>query len=112
MWMCLRSWLEVGAIKCLPTMDLEKITQQLIGRRRKSAGMGSTGLPMFRLEPKTEFRSRLGASPDHVDALALCVHAARIRSGERASISKRKPSMRQPPRHDGTDNVAFIDFST
>jgi hypothetical protein len=110
--MCLRSWLEVAAIKAAPTLDVDKITQQLISRRRKSAGLGKTGIPMFRLEPKDEYKKRMKVSPDHVDALALCVHAARIRSGQKASISKYKQVVATAHHHSDVDHLKTIDFST
>jgi hypothetical protein len=110
LWMCVRSWLEVSSIKAAPTLDVDKITQQLISRRRKSAGLGKTGLPMFRLEPKDEYRRRMKISPDHVDALALCVHAARARTGERQTLTKRKPIIPISYEVD-VDNIKTIDFS-
>jgi hypothetical protein len=112
MWFCLRSWLEVGAIKVSPFMDLEKITQQLIGRRREAAGLGPTGLPCFRLEQKSKFRSRMGVSPDHVDAMAMCVHAARIRSGEKASLTKDKKAIATAIYESDPCNVVYLDFSS
>lgn len=71
LWFALRAFAEFGVLLISPSMDLEKLSQQLTQRHFRTAGQKS------RVEPKSEYVLRGFTSPDEADSLTLFVHAAR-----------------------------------
>lgn len=112
MYFALRNWLEFGFVKMSPHVDMSLLQKELIGRKRKSAGLGPTGEPRYRLEKKEDFKARYGFSPDRADALVMALHVARMRGPERAQMAKRKRLTVNAPQYEEPSNISHIDFST
>jgi hypothetical protein len=112
MYFALRDWLEFGYIKASPNISMDKLQKELIGRKRKRAGLGPTGEPMYSLEEKKEFKSRYGFSPDRADALVMLLHVARLRGPEQAQMARKKRVAATGTYDiDALSNVSYIDFS-
>lgn len=112
MYFALRNWLEFGYIKASPNIKMDKLQQQIIGRKRKRAGLGNTGKQMYGLETKDEFKKRFQHSPDIADALVMLLHVAITRGPEKAEMSRHhKPAVTGTYGGGEVNNVAYIDFS-
>jgi hypothetical protein len=112
MYWTFRNWLEFGFVKASPNIDMNKLQKELCGRKRKSAGLGPTGEPRYRLEKKEDFKARYGFSPDRADAMVMCLHVARMRGPERAQMAKKKRLVVNAPQYEEPTNISHIDFST
>lgn len=70
LWFSLRSWFaEGGAIPDDRDGDWGRLQGELTGRVYQYDAQGR-----YQLEPKKEFKKRIGRSPDRADALTLCVY--------------------------------------
>ena len=74
-WVALKYFLEFGYLLISPDILDEELRRQVISRRYRMTG------PRIILERKIKARDRLNQSPDHADAVALLVHAARVSLG-------------------------------
>jgi hypothetical protein len=115
MYMRLRKYLEFGFVSFHPQIQTAQLFKELSGRRYQPAPKGPSGKPRIRLEPKKEFRKRLGWSPDVADALVMLIHGCGINGPERAAMGL---ANNKPPRFKGPDanlgsreRTAYIDFS-
>jgi hypothetical protein len=86
LYMRLRKFLEFGFICFHPQIPTQQLFKELSGRRYQDATKGPSGKPRIRLEPKKEFKRRLGWSPDIADALVMMVHGAALNGPEKASM--------------------------
>jgi|SRR5215469_1484643 len=109
-----RKYLEFGFIAFHPQVQTAQLFKELSGRRYQPATKGTTGKPRIRLEPKKEFRKRLGWSPDIADAVVQMVHGCALNGPDKASMI----GSTRPPRFSGPDanlgpreRTAYIDFS-
>jgi hypothetical protein len=105
-----------------PTMDYIKVSpfitdrveleKQLCGRQRKSSGrMGSTGIPLQRLEDKESYKRRMRESPDHADSAVMCAWTAIVNGPEKAQrVAARRPVKTNSPDLN-YDSMKTIDFS-
>ena len=112
LYFALRHWLEFSFIKCSNHVDMSKLQQEIVGRRRKRSRLGPTGNQMYGLESKQEFKKRYPRSPDRADALVQLLHISRIRGPERAQMAKRKRAPVATSTYDADPtNVTYLDFS-
>jgi hypothetical protein len=113
MYARVRKFLEFGFLAFHPQILTAQLFKELSGRRYQPAPKGPSGKPRIRLEPKKEFKRRLGWSPDIADALVMLVHGAAINGPEKATMLG---SNRQAPRPDSNIGIrekwATIDFSS
>jgi hypothetical protein len=64
------------------------------------------------LEPKKEYKKRLGISPDIADALVMMVHGAAINGPEKASMLGSSRPVPLPGSNIGhREKTAYVDFS-
>lgn len=113
MYSALRKWLEWDYIKFASYIDFNKIFKEITQRRFVMTGKGKTNKARIRLEPKKEFKVRLGWSPDHADALVMLLHGVRLNGPEKASMLLERKKMKVAGSNLGiTDKVKFHDFSS
>src|SRR4029077_15643611 len=74
MYARVRKFLEFGFMAFAPQIQTGQLFKELSGRRYQPAPKGPSGKPRIRLEPKKEFKRRLGWSPDIADALVMMIH--------------------------------------
>jgi hypothetical protein len=113
MYARVRKFLEFGHLAFHPQMDTAQLFKELSGRRYQPAPKGPSGKPRIKLEPKREYKKRLGLSPDIADAVVMCVHAAALNGPEKASMVGSNRAVRFAP----GDNIGirerteYVDFS-
>ena len=90
-YMCLRRWIEFGYFKISPNVRAEKLVQEMTQRRYQLVGKGPTGLGRVAIQSKKEFKKVYGFSPDHADAMVMCLHQARVNGPEKARMTARRP---------------------
>ena len=86
MYMRVRKFLEFGFLCIHPQVQTPQLFKELSGRRYQDATKGPSGKPRIRLEPKKEFKRRLGWSPDIGDALVMMCHGAALNGPEKATM--------------------------
>jgi hypothetical protein len=114
MYARLRKFLEFGFIAFAPQIQTGQLFKELSGRRYQPSPKGPSGKPRMRLEPKKEFKRRLGWSPDIADALVMMIHGAAINGPEKATMlgSERKGPRFRPGENIGLrEKTAYIDWS-
>lgn len=114
MYARMRKFLEFGFIAFAPQIQTGQLFKELSGRRYQPAPKGPSAKPRIRLEPKKEYKRRLGWSPDIADALVMMVHGAAVNGPEKASMlgSERKGPQRGPNSNIGVrERTAYVDFS-
>jgi hypothetical protein len=108
-----RKFFEFGFVAIAPVIQTGQLFKELSGRRYQPASKGPSGKPRIRLEPKKEFKKRLGWSPDIADAFVMMLHGAAINGPEKASMLgsvKQRPL--QPNDNIGVrERTAYLDFS-
>lgn len=112
MYARVRKFLEFGFLAFAPQIMTPQLFKELSGRRYQPAPKGPSGKPRIRLEPKKEFKRRLGWSPDIADALVMLVHGAAINGPEKASMLGSNRAAPRPGSNIGVrEKTAYIDFS-
>jgi hypothetical protein len=112
MYARVRKFLEFGHLCFHPQVLTAQLFKELSGRRYQPAPKGPSGKPRIRLEPKKEFKRRLGWSPDIADALVMLVHGAAINGPEKASMLGSDRQLRPPGSNIGIrEKTAYVDFS-
>jgi len=86
MYMRVRKFLEFGFLAFHPQIPTQMLFKELSGRRYQDATRGPSGKSRIRLEPKKEYKRRLGWSPDIGDALVMMVHGAALNGPEKATM--------------------------
>lgn len=112
MYARVRKFLEFGHLAFAPQILTSQLFKELSGRRYQPAPKGPSGKPRIRLEPKKEFKRRLGWSPDIADALVMLVHGAAINGPEKASMLGSDRQAKRPNSNIGIrEKWTTIDFS-
>ena len=113
MYARVRKYLEFGLMAFHPQVPTAQLFKELSGRRYQPSSKGPSGKPRIKLEPKKEFKKRLGWSPDIGDAIVMLVHGCAINGPEKASmIGSSRPIPIRPDGHIGVrERTAYIDFS-
>lgn len=113
MYMRVRKWLEFGLMSFHPQMQTVMLFKELSGRRYQPSSKGPSGKPRIRLEPKKEYKKRLGWSPDIGDAVVMLVHGVGLNGPEKVSmIGSNRPRPFVPDGNIGPrERTAYIDFS-
>jgi hypothetical protein len=114
MYARVRKFLEFGFLAFAPQIQTSQLFKELSGRRYQPAPKGPSGKPRIRLEPKKEFKRRLGWSPDIADGLVMMVHGAALNGPEKASMlgSEQRKRFSGPDANIGVrERTAYIDFS-
>jgi hypothetical protein len=112
MYARVRKFLEFGFLAFAPQIATAQLFKELSGRRYQPAPKGPSGKPRIRLEPKKEFKRRLGWSPDIADALVMLVHGAAINGPEKATMLGSNRQAARPGSNIGVrEKWATIDFS-
>jgi hypothetical protein len=113
MYARVRKYLEFGYMAFHPQVQTNQLFKELSGRRYQPASKGPSGKPRIKLEPKKEYRKRLGWSPDVADACVMLVHGCAINGPEKASMigsNRARPFV--PDGNIGPrERTAYIDFS-
>jgi hypothetical protein len=114
MYARVRKFLEFGFMAFHPQIQNSQLFKELSGRRYQPAPKGPSGKPRIRLEPKKEFKKRLGWSPDIADALVMMIHGAALNGPEKASMlgSNKTPRFRSGENIGPRERTNYIDFST
>jgi hypothetical protein len=104
MYMRVRKFLEFGFLAFHPNIQTPMLFKELSGRRYQDSTKGPSGKPRIRLEPKKEFKRRLGWSPDIADALVMMCHGAALNGPEKATMlgSTRSVLAQRPGSNIGT----------
>jgi hypothetical protein len=113
MYARVRKYLEFGLIAFHPQLPTAQLFKELSGRRYQPASKGPSGKPRIKIEPKKEFKKRLGWSPDIADAVVMLVHGCAINGPEKASaIGSTRP---RPFRAEGNigprERTEYVDWS-
>jgi hypothetical protein len=113
MYARVRKFLEFGHLCFHPQILTAQLFKELSGRRYQPAPKGPSGKPRIRLEPKKEFKRRLGWSPDIADALVMLVHGASLNGPEKVSMlgSNRQASQRPGSNIGIREKTQYVDFS-
>ena len=113
MYLRVRKYLEFGFIAFHPQVQTGQLFKELSGRRYQPAPKGPSGKPRIRLEPKKEYKKRLGWSPDIGDALVMMVHGAALNGPEKASMlgGQQKRPYRPGDNIGPREKTEYIDFS-
>ena len=114
MYARVRKYLEFGFMAFHPQIQTQGLFKELSGRRYQPAPKGPSGKPRIRLEPKKEFKKRLGWSPDIADSMVMMIHGAALNGPQKASMlgSNKAPRFRGPDANIGVrERTAYIDFS-
>lgn len=112
MYLRIRKWLEFGHMAFHPQIQVQQLFKELSGRRYQPAPKGPSGKPRIKLEPKKEFKKRLGWSPDIADALVMMCHGAALNGPEKASMGSNKaPRFRSGENIGHREKTQYIDFS-
>jgi hypothetical protein len=113
MYLRVRKFLEFGFIAFSPQMQTTGLFKELSSRRYQPSSKGPSGKPRIRLEPKKEFKRRLGWSPDIADGLVMLVHGAAINGPEKASMlgNVQKPRFAPGGNIGHREKTEYIDFS-
>ena len=99
MYMRVRKFLEFGFLAFHPNIQTQMLFKELSGRRYQDSTKGPSGKPRIRLEPKKEYKRRLGWSPDIGDGLVMMVHGAALNGPEKASmLGNTQSALARPPR--------------
>jgi hypothetical protein len=109
-----RKFFEFGFVAIAPAVQTGQLFKELSGRRYQPASKGPSGKPRIRLEPKKEFKRRLGWSPDIADAFVMMLHGASLNGPEKASMlgSNRQRTLMQRGENIGPrERTAYVDFS-
>lgn len=86
MYVRVRKFLEFGSLAFHPQIIATQLFKELSSRRYQPSTKGPSGKPRIRLEPKKEFKKRLGWSPDIADGLVMMVHGAALNGPEKVSM--------------------------
>jgi hypothetical protein len=114
MYVRVRKYLEFGLMAFSPQIETGMLFKELSARRYQPSSKGPSGKPRIRLEPKREFKKRLGWSPDLADALVMLVHGASLNGPEKASVlgGNKAPRFTGPDSHIGIrERTQYVDFS-
>jgi hypothetical protein len=112
MYARVRKFLEFGHLCFHPQILTAQLFKELSGRRYQPAPKGPSGKPRIRLEPKKEFKRRLGWSPDIADALVMMCHGAAINGPEKATMLGSNRQLKPPGGNIGIrEKTAYLDFS-
>lgn len=112
MYLRVRKFLEFGFLAFHPQILTAQLFKELSARRYQPAPKGPSGKPRIRLEPKKEFKRRLGWSPDIADGLVMLVHGAAKNGPEKASMLGSERRIKPPGSNVGhREKTAYIDFS-
>jgi hypothetical protein len=108
-----RKFLEFGLMAFHPQVQTGQLFKELSGRRYQPASKGPSAKPRIKLEPKKEFKKRLGWSPDIADAVVMLVHGCALNGPEKASmIGSNRPKPFSPEGNIGVrERTEYIDFS-
>jgi hypothetical protein len=108
-----RKFLEFGHVAFHPNMQTAALFKELSGRRYQPATKGPSGKPRIRLEPKKEFKKRLGWSPDIADAFVMMLHGCALNGPEKASaLGSNRVKRFGPGEYVGhREKTAYIDWS-
>ena len=109
----IRKYLEFGYLAISPQIDTTQLFRQLSSRKYQPSSKSVSGKPRIRIEPKREFKKRMGSSPDHGDALAMLCHVCALNGPEKARFgSDRAPRFKGPDGNIGVrERTAYVDFS-
>jgi hypothetical protein len=89
-----------------------QLFKELSGRRYQPATKGPSAKPRIRLEPKKEFKKRLGWSPDIADAFVMMLHGCALNGPEKASmLGSNRPRFRPGEYIGHREKTNYIDFS-
>jgi hypothetical protein len=113
MYMRVRKFLEFGCLAFHPNLQTAGLFKELSGRRFQPSTKGPSGKPRIKLEPKREFKKRLGWSPDIADALVMLAHGCSLNGPEKASmIGSNRAKRFSPGEYVGhREKTAYIDWS-
>jgi len=112
MYARVRKFLEFGFLAFHPQIQTAGLFKELSGRRYQPAPKGPSGKPRIKLEPKKEFRRRLGWSPDIADALVMMIHGAALNGPDKASMLGSNRSVLRPREAVGIrEKTNWVDFS-
>lgn len=113
MYVRVRKYLEFGLMCFHPQVPTAQLFKELSGRRYQPSAKGPSDKPRIRLEPKKEFKKRLGWSPDIGDAVVMLVHGCALNGPEKASmIGSNRPKPFVPDSNLGPrERTQYIDFS-
>lgn len=102
-WWAMAHWMEFGYMAISPGVCRDRLNGELLGRKYKLVGK------LYRVVPKDEFKSSLGYSPDYADSLSILLHAVRIKTQARGSMSgmPKRPRERPAPIHGIVDAPGF-----
>ena len=91
-------------------IQTQQLFKELSGRRYQPAPKGPSGKPRIRLEPKKEFKHRLGWSPDIGDSLVMMVHGAALNGPQKASMlgNTKAPRFRGPDANIGPSGTHCV----
>jgi hypothetical protein len=79
LWFATRRWLEVDSFKVSLGLDTVKLSKQLTTRHYKTGKKA-------KVEPKRDYKLRLGESPNEADAFTLMLHGVRMFFGDTPSV--------------------------
>jgi hypothetical protein len=112
MHMRVRKFLEFGLLCIHPQVQTTQLFKELSSRRFQPSSKGPSGKPRIRLEPKKEFKKRLGWSPDIGDGLVMLVHGCALNGPEKASMIGAKRANLLPDSNIGPrERTQYIDFT-
>lgn len=102
----LQKWMDFGFFAISPTALHEMFIEELLGRKYR---LGE--LKKVRAEDKADFKSRLGRSPDRLDAASLFLHACRMNADVGISMQDKKQENQREfePKHGAVDEVAWVE---
>lgn len=115
MYARVRKYLEFGALAFHPQIITAQLFKELSGRRYQPSPKGPSGKPRIRLEPKKEYKKRLGVSPDLADALVMMCHGAALNGPEKVTmLGANRPNVTRfaPGQNIGErERNTYVDFS-
>jgi hypothetical protein len=108
-----RKFFEFGFVAIAPVIQTGQLFKELSGRRYQPASKGPSGKPRIRLEPKKEFKKRLGWSPDIADAFVMMLHGAALNGPEKASMlgSNRQRTLVPNSNIGERERTQYVDWS-
>jgi hypothetical protein len=93
--------------------DRVELEKQVCGRQRKTSGrIGSSGIPLQKLEDKESYKRRMRESPDHADSAVMCAWTAIVKGPEKAQLVASRRQVRPKVSNEDFNDLKPIDFST
>jgi hypothetical protein len=111
LYLRVRKFLEFGYLCFHPQVQTAQLFKELSSRRYQPAPKGPSGKPRIRLEPKKEYKKRLGISPDCADALAMMCHGAALLGPEKARIGSDRPVQPLGSNIGVRERTLYVDWS-